>query len=181
MVMKYLAFPKKMCKTFLGDFCPGGAAAPLPPSKYGPEYQWALIGFLVDIWWEDVSWNKGVSHDFDLDPVALKPKFPSALYLLNECRFLVDIWCEDVSRDKGLQPNFIFLAIGTRYAKMQPLLMHSSIEGTPIFQIMSLPQFQQDWRLPDLHALFKYEGSNEEINFTLLAWSCVQWAYDERR
>jgi hypothetical protein len=57
---------------------------------------------------------------------------------------------------------------------MQPLLMHQSIEGTPIFQIMSLPQFQQDWHLPDscTHP-FKYElGSNEEINFTLLAWSC---------
>jgi hypothetical protein len=48
-----------------------------------------------------------------------------------------------------LKPKFIFLEIGARYAKMQPWFLHQSIEGTPIFQIMSLPQFQQDWHLPD--------------------------------
>jgi hypothetical protein len=52
----------------------------------------------------DVSGDKGVSRErivsmwrhFELDPLTLKPRFPSALYLLNEWRFLVDIWCEDV-------------------------------------------------------------------------------------
>jgi hypothetical protein len=39
--------------------------------------------------------------------------------------------------------------ISRNRSKMQPWFLHQSIEGTPIFQIMSLPQFQQDWRLPD--------------------------------
>jgi hypothetical protein len=68
----------------------------------------------------------------DLWPVTLKPKFPSALCLLNEWRFFVDIWCEDVSWDKGLSPNFIFLAIGTRcshYLCINRLRAHQSFKS----------------------------------------------------
>jgi hypothetical protein len=42
MMMKYLAFPKKMCKQFFLRLLPCGARGPLPPSKYGPEEDYWL-------------------------------------------------------------------------------------------------------------------------------------------
>jgi hypothetical protein len=42
-----------------------------------------------------------------------------------------------------------FLKFEKDNAKMQPWFLHQLIDGTPIFQIMPLPQSQQDWRLPD--------------------------------
>jgi hypothetical protein len=71
-----------------------------------------------------------------------------------------------------LSPYFIFLAIGTRIRQDAAITYASIKEGTPIFQIMSLPQFQQDWHLQILARTPSNMKVLEGINFTLLAWSC---------
>jgi hypothetical protein len=64
-------------------------------------FYWYLVGGCIGRQ-RCVARKNRVDATFDLDPVILKLKFPSALYLQNEWRFLVDIWCEDVSGDKGV-------------------------------------------------------------------------------
>jgi hypothetical protein len=64
-------------------------------------FSWNLHGWCIRGQWCVAEKNR-VAVTIDLEPVTLKPKFPSALYLLNECKFLVDIWCEDVSGYKAV-------------------------------------------------------------------------------
>jgi hypothetical protein len=71
-----------------------------------------LVGGCIR-WWRCVTWKNCVDATFDLDSVTLKPKFPSALYLLYEWRFLIDTWCEDVSGYKGVSHE--------RFMSMRPL------------------------------------------------------------
>jgi hypothetical protein len=68
-----------------------------------------------------------VDATFDLDPVTLKPKFPSALYLLSEWLFLVDIWCEDVSGDRCVVQKIIVDATFDLDSKLHNISFRSII------------------------------------------------------
>jgi hypothetical protein len=70
-------------------------------SKHLMNFSWYLVGGCIG-GQRCVAPKNRVDATFDLYPVTLKPKFLSALYLLNEWRFLVDIWWKDVSGDKGV-------------------------------------------------------------------------------
>jgi hypothetical protein len=67
--------------------------------------------FLVDIWWEDVSGDKGVLRErfVSMWPLTLTLWLWNQnyllLYLLSEWRILVDIWWEDVSGAKVCRAN----------------------------------------------------------------------------
>jgi hypothetical protein len=62
--------------------------------------------FFIDIWRDDVSGDKGVSHKILvlMRPLTLTQNciIIPFLYLWNEWRFFIDIWWEDVSGDKGM-------------------------------------------------------------------------------
>jgi hypothetical protein len=75
---------------------------------------WYLVGGCI-IGQRCVAQKNRVDVTFDLDPVTLKPKLPSAVYLLIEWRFFVDIWWEDVSGDKGVSLE--------RFVSMRPLTL----------------------------------------------------------
>jgi hypothetical protein len=77
-------------------------------------FDWYLVGWCIR-GQRCVARKNRVDATFDLDPVTLKPKLFSALYLLNEWRFLIDISCEDVSGDKDVSCK--------RFVSMRPLTL----------------------------------------------------------
>jgi hypothetical protein len=69
--------------------------------KWPKIFGWYLVGGYIR-GQRCVARKNRLDATFALDPVTFKPKFPSALHLLNEWRFLVDIWYVDVSGQKGV-------------------------------------------------------------------------------
>jgi hypothetical protein len=90
---------------------------------------------------------------FDLDPVTVKPKFPSALYLLNVYRFLVDIWWEDVSGYKGVLHKRLGcmrpLTLILRSLKPKSLPLHISYMNEDFWLSMQCLTFTQ-WPWPKI-------------------------------
>jgi hypothetical protein len=98
-------------------------------------FGWYLVGGCI-LGQRCVTRKIRVDVTFDLEPVTLKQKFPSALYLLNKWRFSVDIWWEDVSGDKGV--------LRKRFVPMWPLTLTQNCIILPLINLLNKWRFFVD-------------------------------------